>query len=730
MFHHYVSEFYAVFSTVQLGIVWNTGCHLSSRFHCPARLGPLDDPGGADGRVPLSVSRMCIKLEFFPSIFPHIFFGGSYSDSRSKMTYEKGPVLERFTHEELTQQATPVSEQLDKEAGKTERSGNKLTGLSSEVVAQMGREFAEEFGLPNSDDIFARAAMLARDPGTFEGDEFLSDEEKQACWAEEHKPWTSMTRQLIAIICAAALSAAVQGMDETVINGAMLFYPKVLGLGSGSKRDSWIEGLINGAPYLCCAGFSCWTTDWLNNRLGRKNVIFVTCAISAVTCLLQAFAPTGVQGWHYLFAFRFLLGLGIGPKSATTNVYLAECATRQIRGCTTIFWQFFTAFGIMWGYIFTLIFYRVKPTGVHGGLNWRLTLGSAMLPALLVMIQIPFCPESPRWLMGKKRYREAFENTVKIRPHRVLACRDIFYQHILLMEEESLQLPFWSRLRQIVSVRRNRNGLLASCICAFMQQFCGINVIAYYSSSIFVESGFSEISALCSSLGFGLINFCFAIPTFFMIDKRGRRYLLLRTFPWLALFLLVAGFAFWIPGTQARIGVVTMGIYVFSAIYSFSCGPVPFLIAAESANLASRSLNSSIFTVVLWGFNFILSVTWPSMVRAMKPQGAFGFYAFWNAAGFFMVYFCVPETKQYTLEELDEVFDVPLRTRIKYNFQEIWPNVQYHILRRTKVKRRTPLGPPSVKFNDQEEKPEQEHVERVDTSSSSINAEPVLNNQC
>lgn len=575
----------------------------------------------------------------------------------------------------------------------TSGDGNVLGQYSTKQVMQMGRHFAEKHDLPNDDDIFARAAALARDPNRFDHMAFLSEEERIACYDEIHRPWSSMTRQLIAIICASAMSAAVQGMDETVINGAMLFYPKVLGLGSGSKRDNWIEGLINGAPYLCCAGFSCWTTDWLNNKLGRKNVIFFTCLISAITCLLQGFGPVGVRGWHYLFAMRFLLGTGLGPKSATTNVYLAECASKQIRGSVTMMWQLNTAFGIMWGYVFSLIFFHVKPRGVAGGLNWRLMLGSAMIPALFVMAQIPFCPESPRWLMGKGRYKEAFESTVKIRPHKILACRDMFYQHILMMEEESLELPFLTRLKEMVTIRRNRNGLIASCICAFMQQFCGINVIAYYSSTIFLEGGFAPLNSLLASFGFGLINFVFAFPAFLMIDKYGRRYLLLRTFPWLALFLLIAGFAFWIPPGESRIGVVTMGIYVFCAIYSFSCGPVPFIIAAESANLASRSLNSSIFTVVVWGFNFILSVTWPSMKVAMKAQGAFGFYAFWNVAGWFMVYFLVPETKQFTLEELDEVFDVPLRKRMAYEFRELWPNFQETFLFRKNVKRQPPLGP-------------------------------------
>lgn len=594
---------------------------------------------------------------------------------------------------------------------------NVLGQYTTKQVMQMGRHFALKYDLPNDGDIFGKAAALARNPTHFDRMDFLLEEERLACYEEAHNPWSSMTRQLIGIICASALSAAVQGMDETVINGAMLFYPSVLGLGSGSKRDNWIEGLINGAPYLCCAGFSCWTTDWLNNRLGRKNVIFYACVISAVTCFLQGFGPTGVRGWHYLFAMRFLLGLGLGPKSATTNVYLAECASKQLRGSVTMMWQLFTAFGIMWGYVFSLIFYRVGANGVSGGLNWRLMLGSAMIPAVLVMIQIPFCPESPRWLMGKDRYKEAYESTVKIRAHRILACRDLFYQHILMLEEESLSEPFLTRLKEMITVRRNRNGLLASCICAFMQQFCGINVIAYYSSSIFLTGGFSEISSLCASLGFGLINFFFAFPAIFMIDKYGRRFLLLHTFPWLGLFLLIAGFAFWIPDLQARIGVVTMGIYVFSAIYSFSCGPVPFIVAAESANLASRSLNSSMFTVVLWGFNFILSVTWPSMKVAMREQGAFGFYAFWNIAGWFMVYFLVPETKQLTLEELDEVFDVPLRTRIKYEFEALWPNFQETILRRRNVKRQPPLGPhrrmalQSEEWND---KADAEFIENAD----------------
>lgn len=515
------------------------------------------------------------------------------------------------------------------------------------------------------------------------------------------------------------MGAAVQGMDETVINGANLFYPRQLALGHGTAYDEWREGLVNGAPYLCCAAVSCWMTDWLNNWLGRKRVIFWTCAVSAITCLLQAFAPTGERGWHYLFAMRFLLGLGIGPKSATVSVYLAECSTKKLRGIICMNWQTFTAFGIMWGYVFSLIFYRVGSGAVSGGLNWRLTLASAMIPAIFVLFQIPYCPESPRWLMGKGRYLEAYESTVQIRPHRILACRDLFYQHVLLMEEESLEKPYFKRLGEVFTVRRNRNAFIAAFICAFMQQFCAINVIAYYSSAIFLQSGFSEISSLCASLGFGLVNFFFAIPAFFMIDRFGRRFLLLSTFPAMAVFLFITGFAFWIPDQQTRIGIVSMGIYIFSAIYSFGCGVVPFVVAGEVFPLYVRAIGASLFTIILWGFNFILSLTWPRMLSALHPQGAFGFYAGWNVVGWFLVYFLLPETKQLTLEELDEVFDVPLRTRVRYQIQELWPNFQETILRRKNVPRQPPLDRHhrlAIKNAEWNEKAEVEQIEKTETS--------------
>ena len=146
------------------------------------------------------------------------------------------------------------------------------------------------------------------------------------------------------------------------------------------------------------------------------------------------------------------------------------------------------------------------------------------------------------------------------------------------------------------TVRRNRNGAFAAWIVMFMQQFCGINAIVYYNSTIFIRSGFTEVDALTASWGFGMVNFLFAIPTFYTIDTFGRRKLLLLTFPLMSLFLLWTGFGFLSSSDQTKIGIVASGVYIFSAIYSAGEGPVPFTYSAEAFPLYIRDLGMGFAT--------------------------------------------------------------------------------------------------------------------------------------
>jgi MFS family permease len=131
--------------------------------------------------------------------------------------------------------------------------------------------------------------------------------------------------------------------------------------------------LIHSTPLqLCCALLGCWLTDPLNNWLGRRGTIFVCAFFSFVTCIWQGLT----NSWAHLFVARFVLGLGIGPKSSTVPVYAAECAPPTIRGGLVMMWQMWTAFGIMLGYVSDLIFYKVPDRPHIKGLNWRLMLAS------------------------------------------------------------------------------------------------------------------------------------------------------------------------------------------------------------------------------------------------------------------------------------------------------------------------------------------------------------------
>lgn len=117
-------------------------------------------------------------------------------------------------------------------------------------------------------------------------------------------------------------------MDETVVNGAQIFYKVQFGIGTKASRDTWLVGLVNGAPYLCCAFIGCWLTDPMNKFFGRRGTVFISCLVSAVACFWQAFTNT----WWHMFIARFVLGLGIGPKSATTPMFAAECSPPKLRG--------------------------------------------------------------------------------------------------------------------------------------------------------------------------------------------------------------------------------------------------------------------------------------------------------------------------------------------------------------------------------------------------------------
>lgn len=252
--------------------------------------------------------------------------------------------------------------------------------------------------------------------------------------------------------------------DQTVVNGAQIFYKHQFGIGDDSSRSAWLVGLVNSAPYLCCALISSWLTVPFNHWFGRRGTIFIACALSAITCLWQGFVAT----WWAMFVARFMLGFGIGPKSATVPIYAAETAPPSIRGALVMQWQVWSAFGIMVGYAADLIFYNVNSSSIVG-LNWRCMMASAMFPALVVCCFVFTCPESPHWYMRQKQYYRAYRSICTLRNHKIQAARDLYYMHTLLEAENNMNLGR-NKMLELIKVPRNRRAMLASQIVMFMQQ--------------------------------------------------------------------------------------------------------------------------------------------------------------------------------------------------------------------------------------------------------------------
>ncbi|KAL2869062.1 sugar porter family MFS transporter [Aspergillus lucknowensis] len=549
---------------------------------------------------------------------------------------------------------------------------NPLAGLTREELFNDVEEFAREKGLEHILPDLKKGALIAQDPKLFEDLDDLSEDDKELLRCEKTHRWSQpFMMYFMTILCAG--SAIVQGMDQTAVNGAQEFYFEEFNV-----ENEWLRGLLNGAPYLCSALIGCWTTAPLNRYFGRRGCIFISCFISFASSFWMAAAHT----WWNLLLGRFLLGLAVGAKSTTTPVYGAECSPANIRGALVMMWQMWTAFGIMLGYIASVAFMDVVVDGLPG-FNWRLMLASTAIPPFFVCIQVYFCPESPRWYMIRDRYHDAFDALCKLRPSQLQAARDLYYIHAALKVEEKLRegKQLW---REMFTVPRNRRAAQSSFFVMFMQQFCGVNAIMYYSSSMFRDAGFDRRTAFITSLGCGITNWIFALPAVYTIDTFGRRNLLLTTFPLMALFLLFTGFSFYIPQETmetARVACVATGIYLYMIVYSPGEGPVPFTYSAEAFPLYIRDIGMSFATATTWGFNFIVSLTWLPLVAAFSPQGAFGWYAAWNVFGWITCYFCLPETKALSLEELDQVFSVPTRQHIAHYAEMLPWYFQKYILR-------------------------------------------------
>jgi hypothetical protein len=260
---------------------------------------------------------------------------------------------------------------------------NPLSGFTKEELMADVEKFARDKDLVDIIPLLKTGALIAQNPKAFEQVDDLTAEQLNYFRLEKTHRWKQpWMMYFMTVLCAG--SAIVQGMDQTAVNGAQIYYFEEFNIG---EDQVWLRGLLNGAPYLCSALIGCWTTKPLNYYFGRRGCIFISCVISFVTGIWMAAADS----WWDLLLARFGLGLAVGAKSSTTPVYAAECAPTTIRGALTMMWQMWTAFGIMLGFVVSVAFQNVRYDANNPQTpfwNWRLMLGSTSIPPFFVCMMV------------------------------------------------------------------------------------------------------------------------------------------------------------------------------------------------------------------------------------------------------------------------------------------------------------------------------------------------------
>ncbi|KAI0398099.1 sugar transporter-domain-containing protein [Xylariaceae sp. FL0594] len=597
----------------------------------------------------------------------------------SKETFEPKGVPD-----EKLEQGLDVTENVDLNTNLAAKILNPLKGIPRDQLLRDVETFCQEKGLEEHIRYFRKGALVAQNPADFDeidGAEALDETEKQILRKEITHKW-HMPWRLYLTIFTCSIGAAVQGWDQTGSNGASLFFPEYYGIGSDSRYDKLLVGVINAGPYIGCAVIGCWLSDPFNNWIGRRGTIF----LAAHFCIWPVIGSAFSQDFAQQIANRLLMGIGMGLKASTVPIFAAENAPAAVRGALVMSWQMWTAFGIFLGTVINVAVY-------NSPLNWRLMLGAPFIPAVPLVLLIYLCPESPRWLMKKNRYAQAWKSLTLLRYHPVQAARDMYSIHAQLAIERDVigNSNYVTRFVELFTIPRVRRATYAAFTVMIAQQLCGINIIAFYSSVVFEDAGFSKYQALLASLGFGAVNWLFAFPAFWTIDTFGRRSLLLFTFPNMFWTLLAAGLSTLIPeSSPARIGLVAFFVYLFAAFYSPGEGPVPFAYSAEVFPLSHREVGMGFAVATCLGWAAVLGITFPLILSDLGTVGAFGLYAGFNVLAFFMIFFLVPETKQRTLEELDYVFAVPTSKFISHQVNHVVP---WWVKRNILFQRRAQLVP-------------------------------------
>lgn len=439
-------------------------------------------------------------------------------------------------------------------------------------------------------------------------------------------------RKLIFWSLTVALGGFLFGFDTAVISGAEGAIQRLWSLNEvqhGLAISVALFGTVAGAMF---GGIP-------SDKYGRKNTLFAIAALYLVSAIGSALAPE----WISFSVFRFIGGLGVGASSVTAPLYIAEISPANQRGRLVALFQFNVVFGILLAYFSN---YLLQDAGEN---SWRWMLGVEAFPAAAFFGMLFLVPESPRWLVVRKnRIQEALAVLKISNPAGAEAELEEIRAHNAKEQAVKVKAPFFSA--------KYRLPIMLAVLLAFFNQVSGINALIYYAPRIFEMAGLGKSTALLSTAGVGLVNFLFTLLGLQLIDRFGRKTLIMIGAVGLTVALSLVGIAF---ATQSGEQFTPLYFFVYIAFFAFSQGAVIWVYISEVFPNEVRGSGQALGSLTHWVLAAIITFLVPSLINDTRSPmfigGVFLFFALMMATMGLWAWRFMPETKGKTLEELQDI---------------------------------------------------------------------------
>jgi len=443
-----------------------------------------------------------------------------------------------------------------------------------------------------------------------------------------------MKKTLVLSTVVAALGGLLFGFDTAVISGTTQWLKSVFELTPlllGFTVASALIGTIIGALFIGKPA----------DRYGRRYVLFVL----AILYFISALGSGLSWDWYSFLFFRFIGGLGVGGASVVSPMYIAEISPAKLRGRLVAVAQLNIVFGMVLAYFSNYIIADLN----LGVVEWRWMFGVEAVPAGLFFALLFFNPRSPRWLVAKGYINEAKLVLGKCGTDEGDIGNEIHeIQHSLDLEHHSIKEPFFTK--------KYRIPIMLAVIIALFNQLSGINAVLYYAPHIFKMAGFGKSAALLNSMGIGGVIFIFTIAAMAVIDKMGRKKIMIVGSIGYIVSLGTIAWAFFTYGTefsQAGSRVVLLSVFLFVASHAFGQGTVIWVYLSEIFPNRVRARGQSLGSTVHWIAAAVISWTFP-LIAEISGGYTFAFYAVCMVAQLIWVLFVMRETKGISLEEIQK----------------------------------------------------------------------------